>query len=231
MKTINTISLEERLAALAAAIADRTRARMLCLLMDGRAYTATEITAAVDVSASTASSHLAKLLEQNLLTCIKQGRYRYFRLSGQEVAQLLETLMGLAGVEKSRVKSSTPKSLQFARTCYDHMAGDVAVKLHDCFFARGWLNGEFEYVLTDSGREGLSALGVDVSPPLSRRQFACSCLDWSERKSHLGGALGAALLIAFEKQAWVQRRLDSRELVFTSRGKQALLRHFQLNLS
>ncbi|MFZ4832180.1 ArsR/SmtB family transcription factor [Rouxiella sp. Mn2063] len=225
------MSLEESLATLAAAIADRTRARMLCLLMDGRAYTATEITAAVDVVASTGSSHLAKLQEQNLITCVKQGRYRYFRLSGQEVAHLLETLMGFAGVEKPQVKSSTPKSLQFARTCYDHMAGDVAVKLHDCFFARGWLNGDVDYVLTDVGRKGFNELGVDITPPLSRRQFACSCLDWSERKSHLGGALGAALLVSFEKQAWVQRRLDSRELVFTARGKRALLRHFQLHLS
>lgn len=158
------IDLEDRLAALSAAIADRTRARMLCLLMDGRAYTATELSAAVEVAPSTASAHLAKLLEQRLIACVKQGRYRYFRLAGQPVAEALEGLMALAGVPRTSVKSSTPTTLQYARTCYDHMAGEVAVKLHDRLHALNWLSGEEDYRLSDAGQAALARLGVDCSP-------------------------------------------------------------------
>ncbi|MDN5681200.1 MAG: winged helix-turn-helix domain-containing protein [Ewingella sp.] len=227
---MDNIDFEERLAALAAAMADKTRTRMLCLLMDGRAYTATEMSAALDVAASTTSAHLAKLMEQNLISCVKQGRYRYFRLAGLEVAQLLESLMAMVGVERPVVKSSTPGALQFARTCYDHMAGDVAVRLHDGLFRAGWLSGDQHYQLSEEGRENLTAVGVDCSQPASRRHFACSCLDWSERKAHLGGALGAAILATFERKEWVLRHLDSRQLSFTAKGKIALSRHFSLHL-
>ncbi|QJW56755.1 hypothetical protein HL670_03652 [Serratia plymuthica] len=227
---MNDIDIEDRLAALTAAIADRTRARMLCLLMDGRAYTATELSAAVDVAASTASGHLARLQEQRLIACVKQGRYRYFRLAGQPVADVLETLMALAGVERPAVKSTTPTSLQFARTCYDHMAGEVAVKLHDRLHQLAWLVGEEDYRLSDAGRAALTRLGVDCTPAPSRRRFACGCLDWSERKAHLGGALGAAVLNAFIERGWIRRRLDSRELQLTATGKNALKAHFDLTL-
>ncbi|CAI0941832.1 Helix-turn-helix domain protein [Serratia grimesii] len=227
---MNNIDIEDRLAALTAAIADRTRARMLCLLMDGRAYTATELSAAVEVAASTASGHLARLLEQRLIVCIKQGRYRYFRLTGPAVAAALETLMALAGVEKPIVKSSTPTSLQFARTCYDHMAGEIAVKLHDRLHQLRWLEGDENYRLSDMGRTALTQLGVDCSAALSRRRFACSCLDWSERKAHLGGALGAALLNTFIERSWIRRQLDSRELQLTPTGKKVLKAHFDITL-
>ncbi|HEI8865739.1 helix-turn-helix transcriptional regulator [Serratia sp. AKBS12] len=221
----------DRLAALSAAIADRTRARMLCLLMDGRAYTATELGVAAEVAASTASSHLARLQLQQLIVCVKQGRYRYFRLASSAVATTLESLMALAGVEQPRVKSSTPNSLQFARTCYDHMAGEVAVKLHNRLFELQWLHGDSDYQLSETGRMALSQLGVDCAPMPSRRRFACGCLDWSERREHLGGALGAALLSTFEQRGWLRKRLDSRELQLTAAGKKALMAHFGLVLS
>lgn len=222
--------IEDRLAALSAAIADRTRARMLCLLMDGRAYTATELSVAVEVAASTASSHLARLQQQQLIVCVKQGRYRYFRLAGNAVATTLESLMALAGVERPRVKSSTPNSLQFARTCYDHMAGEVAVKLHNRLFELQWLHGDSDYQLSETGRTALYQLGVNCAPTPSRRRFACGCLDWSERREHLGGALGAALLATFEQRGWLRKRLDGRELQLTTAGKKALMAHFGLAL-
>ncbi|HCR2977355.1 TPA: helix-turn-helix transcriptional regulator [Serratia marcescens] len=227
---MHNIEIEDRLAALSAAIADRTRARMLCLLMDGRAYTATELSAAVEIAPSTASAHLAKLLEQRLIACVKQGRYRYFRLAGQPVAAALEGLMALAGAPRPSVKSSTPTSLQYARTCYDHMAGEVAVKLHDRLHALNWLTGEEDYRLSDIGQAALARLGVDCSPAPTRRRFACGCLDWSERRSHLGGALGAALLAAFIQRGWIVRRLDSRELQLPPAGKKALAAHFDLTV-
>jgi len=227
---MNNIDIEDRLAALTAAIADRSRARMLCLLMDGRAYTATELSAAVDVAASTASGHLARLQEQRLIVCVKQGRYRYFRLTGPAVAAALETLMALAGVERPVVKSTTPTSLQFARTCYDHMAGEVAVKLHDRLHQLAWLEGDEDYRLTNAGLNALTRLGIDCSTAFSRRRFACGCLDWSERKAHLGGALGAAVLSAFIDRGWIRRQLESRELQLTPAGKKALTAHFGLTL-
>ncbi|AYO36996.1 helix-turn-helix transcriptional regulator [Serratia sp. P2ACOL2] len=227
---MNNIDIEDRLAALSGAIADRTRARMLCLLMDGRAYTATELSAAVDVAASTASGHLARLQEQRLIACVKQGRYRYFRLAGPEVAAALETLMALAGVEKPVVKSTTPTSLQFARTCYDHLAGEIAVKLHERLHQLTWLEGEEDYRLSEAGLAALTRLGVDCSPAPSRRRFACGCLDWSERKAHLGGALGAAMLTAFIRRGWIKRQLESRELQLTASGKKALKAHFDLTV-
>ncbi|MBB1580601.1 helix-turn-helix transcriptional regulator [Serratia sp. OS31] len=227
---MNNIDIEDRLAALSGAIADRTRACMLCLLMDGRAYTATELSAAVDVAASTASGHLARLQEQRLIACVKQGRYRYFRLAGPAVATALETLMALAGVEKPVVKSTTPTSLQFARTCYDHLAGEIAIKLHERLHQLTWLEGEEDYRLSEAGLTALTRLGVDCSPAPSRRRFACGCLDWSERKAHLGGALGAALLTTFISRGWIKRQLESRELQLTASGKKALKAHFDLTV-
>ena len=114
---------------------------------------------------STASAHLAKLLEQRLIACVKQGRYRYFRLAGQPVAEALEGLMALAGVPRPSAKAAHPTTLQYARTCYDHMAGEVAVKLHDRLHALNWLSGEEDYRLSDVGQASLARLGVDCSPP------------------------------------------------------------------
>ncbi|GGP22377.1 ArsR/SmtB family transcription factor [Silvimonas iriomotensis] len=221
--------LEQRLANVAAAVADKTRAGMLCMLMDGRAYTATELAAATSVAASTASSHLARLTQQRLVECLPQGRHRYFRIAGKEVASALETLMGLVGGRVRNVQSATPVQLRFARTCYDHMAGEVAVALHDRLLDLGWLARE-SYQLCDTGRDALAAMGVDW-PAASRRRFACGCLDWSERQSHLGGQLGAALLHAFERHRWVERVPESRQLLLTPRGRQALDAHFGLALA
>lgn len=221
--------LEKRLAAVAAAVADKTRATMLCALMDGRAYTATELSVVADVAASTASSHLARLLEQHLIECVPQGRHRYFRIANRQVAAALETLMGLVSPDKATIRSNTPANLRFARTCYDHMAGELAVALHDSLVERGWLHAE-HYELSTEGRLQLSRLGVDCSPTASRRRFACACLDWSERQSHLGGQLGAALLQACERQGWVMRQLDSRELQLTASGRQSLKKLYGLAL-
>lgn len=218
---------ETQLAAVAAAIGDKTRIRMLCALMDGRAYTATELSTVADVSASTASSHLARLQEQHLIACVPQGRHRYFRLANLQVAETLEKLMGLAVPDQIALRSNTPQRLRFARTCYDHMAGELAVALHDRLCSRGWITGE-HYALSDDGRQALEQLGLSITPPAGQRKFACACLDWSERRSHLGGHLGAMLLLAFERQGWIVRQLDSRALQLTITGKKAMLAHFDL---
>ena len=222
--------LEKNLAAVAAAIADTTRARILSLLMDGRAYTATELSAAADIAPSTASSHLARLCEQRLIDCLPQGRYRYFRLSGPRVAHALETLMGLAAEGTESIPSRTPPELRFARTCYDHMAGTVAVALHDRLIASGWLEAT-AYTLTTEGQAALGNIGIALSPASTRRRFACPCLDWSARKPHLGGQLGAAFLQAFLQKNWVERMPDSRALSLTDNGHQGMTRHFKVSFS
>ncbi|WP_215780031.1 helix-turn-helix transcriptional regulator [Paludibacterium sp. B53371] len=219
--------MENRLAALAAAVADKTRARMLCALLDGRAYTATELAVVAGVAASTASSHLARLQQQQWIECLPQGRHRYFRLAGVPVAEALEQLLGLVAAEVPVIRRQTPEPLRYVRTCYDHLAGEVAVQVHDRLFRLGWLDGE-HYALTETGQQGLARLGVDGSGRAGRRRFACRCLDWSERRPHLGGQLGAALLEACRQQQWVLPVLDSRALQLTALGRRQLQAHLGL---
>lgn len=198
---------------------------MLCALMDGRAYTATEMSVVGGVSASTASAHLRVLVERGMVECALQGRHRYYRIASPEVADVLESIMGLAA-RRPELSSKTPANLRFARTCYDHMAGVVAVALHDRLVALRWLTQEGSSV-TQFGREQLSRIGVQL-PLRSRRRLAFGCLDWSERRAHAGGQLGAAILATFETKRWVIRQLDSRELRLTAGGSKALNDHFGL---
>ncbi|NHQ91832.1 ArsR/SmtB family transcription factor [Janthinobacterium lividum] len=218
-----------RLAQLAGAIAEPARARMLCSLLDGHARTATELAALAEVGASTASAHLSRLREDGLLSMVAQGKHRYYRLAGMEVGQALEALLVVAGVAATPFTPTTPDRLRHARTCYDHMAGTLAVALHDQLHTQGWLlddggEGEGEYRLSEAGTAGMAALGIDV-PQLQRqrRRFACACLDWSERRAHLGGALGAAILQLALRQRWAERELDSRALRLTPAGERRLL--------
>lgn len=208
------------LSAVAGAIADPARARMLCVLLDGRARTATELAAAAEIGASTASSHFQRLREQGLVEQAAQGKHRYYRLANAEVARALEALLVVAGAERTPFKPNTPSALREARTCYDHMAGTLAVRIHDAMLARQWLAADGrDYALTPLGEASLAQVGVDVAQARQRRRrFACPCLDWSERRSHLGGALGAALLEALLARGWVDRDLDSRALSVTRKG-------------
>ena len=225
-------SADMGLAQLAGAIAEPARARMLCSLLDGHARTATELSTLAEVGASTASAHLSRLRDDGLLSMVAQGKHRYYRLASTEVARALEALLVVAGVPATSFTPSTPDRLRHARTCYDHMAGTVAVAMHDQLQAQGWLldddgEGEGEYRLSETGAAGMAALGIDV-PQLQRqrRRFACACLDWSERRAHLGGALGAALLQLALRQRWAERELDSRALRITPAGERRLLAAF-----
>lgn len=208
------ISPDERLAAVAAA--DPARARMLCSLLDGCARTATELAAVAGISAPTASSHFQRLLGQGLVSLDTQGRHRYYRLAGAGIARALEALLAVADLPRPVFEPSTPAALRHARTCYDHMAGSIAVTLHDAMLAQGWLHN---YEITESGRDHLSKLGLDLDAlARKKRQFACACLDWSARRPHLGGALGAALLQLAVTRGWASRDLDSRVLRISANG-------------
>jgi DNA-binding transcriptional ArsR family regulator len=223
-------------AAIAAAIGEPARARMLYCLMDGHARTSTELAMVAEVSPSTASAHLNRLKTERLVGVLVQGKHRYYSLEGPNVAGALEGLSVLAGGCRDRFVPNTPSRLRAARTCYDHIAGTVGVSLHDRFQALGWLsdaltNGGKAYDLTPAGTKSFEALGIDVAATRAlRRRFASACLDWSERRPHIGGALGAALLKVALKRKWVLPDLDSRALSVTSLGRREMLTRFGLHV-
>lgn len=215
------------MAALAAAMSDSSRMKILCALMDGRAWTATELSAVADISASTTSSHLSRLVKANLLMCLSQGRHRYFRLYNKSIASLLESMMGVTFQTSNPSRSKVPEELLKARTCYDHLAGDIAVKLYDSLVSNGWLESDGSD-LTSKGKEKFLKLGVCLKAKTKRKK-CCPCLDWSERKYHLGGFLGASLLEFLEMHHWIERVPGYREVIITPKGHQELSRHFQIS--
>ena len=212
-------------ARIAAAIGEPARARILYCLMDGHARTSTELAVVAEVSPSTASAHLNRLKAEHLVKVLVQGKHRFYSLEGPEVATALEGLSVLAGGPRSKFVPSTPGRLRAARTCYDHLAGTVGVKLHDRFKALGWLSTSSG--VTRAGSKAFEALGIDLAATRAlRRRFAFACLDWSERRPHLGGALAAALLKLALKKRWVVQDLDSRALDVTSFGRRELRSRF-----
>ena len=219
------------LSQVAGAIAEPARTKMLCALMDGHARTSTEMAAIAGVSTSTASAHLARLKDEGLLTLHTQGRHRYYSLAGHQVAQAIEGLMVISRTTPKAFVSTTPNRLQFARTCYDHIAGTLAVQLHDHFIDCGWLIGEGTYQLTQAGEAAMVELGIEVAALRThRRRFACACLDWSMRRPHLAGALGTALLQNLIRREWVTKDLDSRALGVTAKGRKALAARFGVDV-
>ena len=219
-------------ARIASAIAEPARSRMLCCLMDGHARTSTELSVVAEVTPSTASAHLNRLKDQGLVKVLAQGKHRYYSLADKDVAAALEALMVVAGSVQEPFVPNTPTRLRAARTCYDHMAGTLAVALHDRLMELGWLapdgQDDTRYELSDAGLSALEHMGVEVADARgSRRRFACACIDWSERRPHLGGALGAAILkLALEKR-WLVADLDSRALAITPAGEREMRRRFE----
>jgi DNA-binding transcriptional ArsR family regulator len=217
----------------ASLIGDPARANMLAALLDSRALTATELGLAAGVAPSTASGHLSKLLEGKLLSVTSTGRHRYFRLASSGVARVLEDLMALAGEgpPRHRPKSRCDEAMARARTCYDHLAGKLGVALADSLVARD------QVVLTDDGglvtedgRAFLSGIGVDLQTSKSRRALCRPCLDWSERRWHIGGAVGAAIADCCFARGWTERRNDSRAITITPIGERAFHELFGVRL-
>ena len=200
-----------QLAALAALIGDPTRSRMLACLMSGQALTATELAAESGVSASTASTHLARLTSGGVLEVRAQGRHRYFRLADADIAAALEALMGAATAQRRSFGPADP-ALRAARVCYDHLAGEAGVRLHDALRTHGLLQAD-SGALTDAGEAWCRRQGLDLEAlQASRRPLCRPCLDWSERRDHLAGALGAALLQDLLRRGHARRIPGSRAL-------------------
>jgi len=228
---MNAADSDANVSAIAAAIAEPARTRMLLSLLDGRARTSTELATIAEVSPSTASVHLARLRQQQLVAAVAQGKHRYYRLHGPRVAAALEALAVVAGPPRKPFVPSTPPRLRFARSCYDHMAGSLAIALHDRLFALRWLSRDDHgtYDVTRVGAGELSRLNIDTDVLRTlRRRFAFGCLDWSERRPHLGGAVGAALLQLALARRWLAADLDSRALTVTARGRTELRARFGL---
>jgi DNA-binding transcriptional ArsR family regulator len=227
---------DDAVSRIAAAIGEPARARMLFCLVDGHARTSTELAVVANVSPSTASVHLYRLKAAHLVKVVVQGKHRYYSLEGPHVATALEGLSVIAGSVRGTFAPHAPSRLRIARTCYDHMAGTLAVSLHDRFQARGWLAvgstaGDSTYDLTRDGTKAFGALGIDVDATRTlRRRFAFACLDWTERTPHVGGALGAALLTIALKRKWVVQDLDSRALDVTSLGRREMRARFGVGL-
>jgi DNA-binding transcriptional ArsR family regulator len=218
-------SPEPRFAKVAAMIGDPTRARMLAALMGGGYLAAGELAAAAGVTAQTASTHIAKLVDSELVMARAQGRHRYFRLADADIAHALEALSLVAERSASADKweQGPYKPLKAARTCYSHLAGELGVKLYDGLLARGTLEPvDGHFVLSEKGRVELATLGLDLPATATARRFAYPCLDWSERRDHLAGTLAVALLEHAVEKSWLRKVKDSRALQLTPSGAKAL---------
>jgi len=229
-------SPEDSASRIAAAIGEPARARMLYCLVDGHARTSTELALVAEVSPSTASVHLAHLKQRGLVRVLAQGKHRYYSLEGTHTAAALEALMVVAVGPGNRFTPNTPVRLRAARTCYDHIAGKIAVALHDRLTELDWLaidpNDRLAYAITPTGERALTELGINLQVTRNlRRRFAYACVDWSERRPHLGGALGAELLKLALRRKWITQDLDSRALRLTRGGARELQRHLGLHLS
>lgn len=195
---------------------------MLVALMSGKALTATELAAEAGIMAQTASAHLARLHGGGLLLARKQGRHKYFALASTDVAGVLEALMGLAA-DAGHLRSRTgpkDKALRQARICYNHLAGDMGVQMFDSLIAQNFLDpsgGRLQ--LTEPGRDFAAKLGVDIDKLAAGRSELCrECLDWSERRSHLAGSLGRAMLARFVELGWARLDRSTRIVTFTTTG-------------
>jgi DNA-binding transcriptional ArsR family regulator len=225
---------DAKIAPVAALVADSTRSTILFALSDGRSLPACELALRAGVKAPTISYHLDKLIAGGLVDADRRGRHRYYRLASPSVVRLLEALAIVAPPAPARTfrEGQAAKALRFARTCYDHLAGFLGVQIAESLVCRGCLvPAGSDYGLTSDGERLFADLGLDVAGAAAeRRQFARACLDWSERRDHLAGALGAALLSRLLELQWIERMESSRAVRLTDAGRLGLQERFQLEL-
>lgn len=215
---------------IAALLGDRARGEILTSLLGGQALTATELAGVADVTKQTVSAHLARLVDAGLVSVESQGRHRYFRLADDDVAQLLESLMGVAYRTGALRLRSSPRepALRKARVCYDHLAGDLAVLAFDAFQKRRWLrHDETGLRLSPAGERFCDEMGIEIAHCGTRRPVCRLCLDWSERRHHLAGQIGAALLDRYYKLGWAKRRKGTRIVDFSAPGEREFRQLFE----
>ena len=219
---------------IAGLIADPARARILWTLIDGTTRPAGELAYAANISAQSASAHLAKLVEGGLLESEAQGRHRYFRIANAEVAGVIERMASLSAATRPRTpraplpSASVPLQFLHARTCYGHLAGEMAVKILEAMQKARWLEPDGrDFLVTRLGAAKLAALDIDVAEVREpRRVFARTCVDLTQRRPHLGGTLGDALLDLYVARGWIQRQRRSRAVTITPKGTESFRRVF-----
>jgi DNA-binding transcriptional ArsR family regulator len=229
---------EARVAPTAALLADPARAAMLWALSDGRALPAGELARVACIGAPAASAHLAKLTAGGLVEAERHGRHRYYRLANPAIVAALEALAAVAPPARatSLREAHAATGIRLARTCYDHLAGTLGVRITESLVEQGALAADGRaYVVTDAGVSRFARLGIDVDEVAeearrTRRPLARACLDWSERRYHLAGALGAVLVERFLDAGWIERMRASRALRITNAGRRALKREFDVRL-
>ena len=208
---------------LASLIGEKSRAIMLWNLLDGRAYTATELAVSADISRQACSNHLQKLIEANLLQVVKSGRHKYYRFANDKVAQIIENLASLIHVDSKSFQKTKQEQvgIKYARSCYDHLAGTLACNLTDVMLKKKIIvYSDKTFNITDHGVEWFYKIGINVLKLNElKRKLAFPCLDWSERKNHIGGSLGAAILNLFIQKDWVIKSKNSREIILTGIGE------------
>ena len=224
------------LSEIGALVGDPARANMLSALLDGRALSASELAWSARVSPATASGHLARLVEGGMLSAVRQGRHRYFRVASADIAGMLEHMMVIASRvqpadDRRRATPRVSPALREARTCYDHLAGRLGVGLADALVAREVVAlAEEAGEVTESGRAWLADFGLPLDRVgRTRRLFCRPCLDWSERRPHLAGVLGALLCERCEALGWIRREHDSRAVAVTAAGRRGFAEQFGLD--
>lgn len=224
---------EPDLAKLARTIGDPTRIRMLSLLMEGRALTAKELAYGAEIEPATATAHLHRLQGDRLVNVTSQGRHKYFRIESPAVARLVESLMVLAPARKPATPSQPLQAIRLARFCYDHLAGQLGVRLTQSLLERGLISlHEEEFIVSAEGEAWFLSFGLDLAQlRRNRRQFAPPCMDWSERSDHLAGALGAALAQRMLALGWLERSKHTRAVGITDAGHRGLADYFGIQLA
>jgi DNA-binding transcriptional ArsR family regulator len=224
--------MEPNIAYIATLIGDNARSKMITALMSGKALTATELAIEAEIMPQTASSHLAKLVDGELLIVRKQGRHKYFQLKSIQIAELIEQMLNISATISNAMISTGPQDerLRKARICYDHLAGEMGVILFDTLLTKGLIiESPTDTFLTATGLEFFSDLGVDFNTlKKSSRPLCKSCLDWSERRSHLAGSIGKWILNDAIDRKWARQQPDSRAIQFSSRGLAAFHKRYDL---
>ena len=226
--------MEDQFIKKASLIGDPTRASILWALLDGRAFTATELAVSANTSPQNISMHLGKLLEADLLCVEKQGRHKYYRFSNKEVAYAVEAMANLVPKPEVSLKNKPENypPIKFCRTCYDHLAGKIGVALTDSLLEQKIIiEKNNAYEISPEGEKWFSRFGINIEEAQKQKRiFLKPCLDWSERRNHIAGSIGALLLNKMIAEDWLRRTKDSRAMIITGKGEKELLKNFKIAL-
>ncbi|PLR85643.1 ArsR/SmtB family transcription factor [Bacillus sp. V33-4] len=222
------------IAIIASIVSEASRAAILTVLLDGRFHPASELAYMAGIKPQTASFHLHKMVDANIITVEKQGRHRYYGIRNPEVAQVMESLLSIAPTNqiKSFKQAKEDKEIRAARTCYDHLAGNLGVKITDSLISMGMIKEQQkDFIITEKGEQFFLSLQIDIQQvKRKRRSFSHKCLDWTERRPHLAGALGNALFEKLLELKWIKRIPQTRAIKITSVGKTGLKELFSIDV-